>query len=164
LLDYARITTSNIALEQVDLDAVMTEAMDNVEDQVADRNAVVTMDPIMPIVRGSHPTLVMVMSNLLSNAIKFVDTNDAPRVNVRADRVDGNVRIWVEDNGIGISSDHAERVFDPFERLNGGRAFPGTGIGLAIVSAAISRMDGRVGVESEPGVGSRFWIELPRSW
>jgi len=164
ILAYCRVTTSDISMEQVDLDAVMTEALKSVEDQRLARKAVVTLDPVMPIVRGSHPTLVMVMSNLLSNALKFVDPEKTPKVSVRAERIDGHVRIWVEDNGIGISNDHVNRVFEPFERLNDGRAFPGTGIGLAIVSAAVSRMDGNVGVESEPGVGSRFWIELPRSW
>jgi len=164
ILQYCRVTTSDIAMEQVDLDAVMTEALASIEDQRKARDAVITLDPVMPIVRGSHETLVMVMSNLLSNAIKFVDPEKTPKVSVRAERIDGHVRIWVEDNGIGISPDHVSKVFEPFERLNGGRAFPGTGIGLAIVSAAASRMDGRAGVESEPGVGSRFWIELPRSW
>ena len=67
----------------------------------------------------------------------------------------------IEDNGIGFEVKHAERVFKVFERLHGvGSRYPGTGIGLAIVRKGIERLGGRVGVESELGRGSRFWIEL----
>jgi signal transduction histidine kinase len=70
------------------------------------------------------------------------------------------VRCWVEDNGVGIAPDHRERIFGIFERLHGGDRHPGTGIGLAIVRKGVERMGGRVGVESTPGEGSRFWVEL----
>ncbi|PMB44642.1 ATP-binding protein [Fischerella thermalis CCMEE 5330] len=72
------------------------------------------------------------------------------------------VRLWVEDNGIGIANQHQERIFRTFERLHGIESYPGTGIGLAIIKRGIERMGGRVGVESQLGQGSRFWIELPQ--
>jgi signal transduction histidine kinase len=72
------------------------------------------------------------------------------------------VRIWVEDNGIGIPAEFQERIFHVFERLNGA-AYPGTGIGLTIVRKGAERMGGRAGVESAPGEGSRFWIELGKA-
>jgi signal transduction histidine kinase len=74
----------------------------------------------------------------------------------------GLARIWVEDNGIGIAPGAHKRIFEMFQRMHGVDEYPGTGIGLAIVRKAMERMGGRVGVESEPGKGSRFWIELPR--
>jgi signal transduction histidine kinase len=73
------------------------------------------------------------------------------------------VRLWVEDNGIGIDPQYHQKIFGMFERLVSDREFEGTGIGLAIVHKAVERMGGRVGVESQPGDGSRFWIELPRA-
>ena len=77
---------------------------------------------------------------------------------------DGDLaRITVEDHGIGIAPQHQERIFRAFERLHGVESYPGTGMGLAIVRKAIERQGGRVGVQSEEGQGSRFWIELPRS-
>jgi len=102
-----------------------------------------------------------VLVNLLANGIKFVPSDRAPEVRVRADARDGRVRLWVEDNGIGIAPEHHERIFRVFERLHPATNYPGTGIGLAIVRKAMERMGGRVGVESELGRGSRFWIELP---
>jgi len=73
----------------------------------------------------------------------------------------GRVRLWIEDNGIGIAPEHHERIFRVFERLHRATDYPGTGIGLAIVRKAMERMGGSVGVESALGRGSRFWIELP---
>jgi signal transduction histidine kinase len=68
----------------------------------------------------------------------------------------------MEDNGIGIAPEHRQRIFRPFERLHGGSKFAGTGIGLAIVLKAVERLGGGAGVESRPGSGSRFWIDLAR--
>ena len=71
------------------------------------------------------------------------------------------VRLWVEDHGIGIAADAQARIFGIFVRLNSGELYEGSGIGLSIVAKAMQRMGGRVGVESEVGQGSRFWLELP---
>jgi len=71
------------------------------------------------------------------------------------------VRLWVEDNGIGIDPRYHDRVFGVFERLHTQEQYPGTGIGLAIVRKCMERMGGRAAVESEIGKGSRFWVEAP---
>jgi signal transduction histidine kinase len=71
------------------------------------------------------------------------------------------VRLTVQDNGIGISPQHHERIWNVFERLHDRDAYPGTGIGLAIVKRAMGRMRGSYGVDSDMGKGSKFWIELP---
>jgi signal transduction histidine kinase len=104
----------------------------------------------------------MAVRNLLSNALKYVPEGVSPRVTVRAEDRDGRVRLWVEDNGIGIPPEYHERIFRVFERLHPPEVYSGTGIGLAIVRRAIERMSGQTGLESTPGQGSRFWIELPR--
>ncbi len=70
------------------------------------------------------------------------------------------IRLWVEDNGIGIAPEHQKRIFRVFERLHGIESYPGTGIGLAIVQKGVDRMGGQVGLESQLGQGSRFWIQL----
>ncbi|HAJ63652.1 MAG TPA: ATP-binding protein [Cyanobacteria bacterium UBA8543] len=72
------------------------------------------------------------------------------------------VRLWIQDNGIGIAPEYHERIFRVFERLHGVETYSGTGIGLAIVRKGIERLSGQVGVESRPNQGSCFWIELPQ--
>src|SRR5207244_1419981 len=112
-------------------------------------------------VQGNPALLDQVLTNLLSNAVKFVAPGVRPRVTVRSERRDGRVLLWVEDNGIGIAAEFREQIFGIFQRLNREEDYPGTGIGLAIVRKAMERMGGKVGVESTPDQGSRFWIELP---
>jgi signal transduction histidine kinase len=81
-------------------------------------------------------------------------------VTIRAESRGNRVRIWIEDNGIGIALQDQERIFKMFERVDTPQDYEGTGIGLAIVRKAAERMGGAVGVESSPGQGSRFWLEF----
>jgi len=103
------------------------------------------------------------VDNLFSNAVKFVSPGVLPRVTVRSEVVGQDVRLWFEDNGIGISLPNQERIFALFGRINPVAEFEGTGIGLTIVRKAVERMGGKAGVESESGKGSRFWIQLKKS-
>ena len=114
----------------------------------------------MPPALGHRATLTQVVVNLVANGIRFVEPGRVPVVRVSAERVNGTVRLWVEDNGIGIDPAHHDRIFGVFERLHRTEEYPGTGIGLAIVRKGVERMGGHAGVQSAPGKGSRFWIEL----
>ena len=109
---------------------------------------------------GHETSLGQVVSNLLNNAAKFVAPGVKPRVRVRTERVGKNVRVWFEDNGIGIKPEFHERIFQMFQRLHPERKYEGTGIGLTIVRKAVEKMGGKVGFESDGRNGSRFWIEL----
>jgi signal transduction histidine kinase len=104
--------------------------------------------------------LEQALDNLVANALKFVAPGERPRIRIRAEYQGKQVRVWVEDNGIGIDPAHRGRIFEPFQRLHGIETYPGTGIGLAIVRRSLERMGGRCGVALGEGRGSRFWIEL----
>ncbi|HZM02896.1 MAG TPA: PAS domain-containing sensor histidine kinase [Candidatus Saccharimonadales bacterium] len=111
-------------------------------------------------VRGYEVALGQCISNLLCNAIKFVPAGRIPCVKVWTEPSNGHVRLWVQDNGIGILPHDQGRIFDIFSRVKTKGTYEGNGIGLNMVKKAVEKMGGRVGVESEPGRGSRFWIEL----
>src|SRR5262249_289523 len=114
-------------------------------------------------VKGNEAFLTQCISNLLSNGVKFVKPGDRPRVRVWTQESRDSVRVCFEDNGIGIAVENQHRIFDIFQRMHSHKEYEGTGIGLAIVKKAAERMNGRVGVDSNVGKGSRFWLELPRA-
>jgi signal transduction histidine kinase len=160
LLTYSRLTHIDVRMEKVPLEEVVNQVLRDMAPEIRERKAQVRMAERLPPVRAHRVMLTQVLVNLVSNAIKFVARGVEPRVEIRAEPRDGRVRLWVEDNGIGIAAEYHERIFRMFERLNRQEDYPGTGIGLAIVRKATERMGGTAGVESEPGRGSRFWIEL----
>jgi len=140
----------------------------------------------LPPVIGHEGFLTQCVSNILSNAIKFVSpgvtphvkiwaedrlelASEAPWADVAGKEIEGSaselaiVRVWFEDNGIGIATQDRSRVFRMFERINPAEQFDGTGMGLTIVRKAIQRLGGRINFESELGKGSKFWIELKKA-
>ena len=104
----------------------------------------------------------LALRNLLENAIKFSHASAAPCVEIGARESDGRVLLWVRDNGIGFDMQYHDRIFDIFQRLHRAEDYPGTGVGLALVRKAVSRMGGRVWAESEVGRGATFFLELPK--
>jgi signal transduction histidine kinase len=105
--------------------------------------------------------LAQVIFNLLSNAVKFNPPDVTPDVTVVTEPKQGFVRLSVTDKGIGIAPEHQDRIWNVFERLHDRDTFMGTGIGLAIVKRAVTRMGGSCGVQSQAGQGATFWIDLP---
>ncbi|HTL58976.1 MAG TPA: PAS domain S-box protein [Candidatus Limnocylindrales bacterium] len=122
--------------------------------------AEIRIDGPLPMVRGNEASLTQCLTNLLSNAVKFVAPGVTPHVRIHSETKGDRVRLWVEDNGIGINKEAQGKIFELFYRLHRSGEYEGTGLGLAIVRKAAERMGGQVGVESEPGAGSRFWVEL----
>lgn len=168
LLEYSRLSRIDLPLQPINLNSLVKQVLTQLEVSLQQKQAQVTIaEPLLEVV-GNYRTVEQIMTNLLTNAIKFVDSGVQPQVRISTERRDASgalrercVRLWVEDNGIGISPQHWERIFGVFERLHSIEAYPGTGIGLAIVRKGIERMGGQVGMESEVSQGSRFWIELP---
>ncbi|MFZ5481153.1 MAG: PAS domain S-box protein [Myxococcota bacterium] len=159
VLAYSQVSREALLAGPVDLDDVVSHVVAHYPEVAA---ASVRVRTPLGRVRGQDSLLVQVVSNLLGNAVKFVPEGRAPSVAVWSERRGAEMlRVVVQDNGIGIPREHWERIFRPFERLHPSEAWPGTGIGLAIVKKSVDRMGGRVGVESETGRGSRFWFELP---
>jgi signal transduction histidine kinase len=159
LLAYGRAARSDTPLTTVSVETAWQTALGQNELAIREKNACIETTLPLPLVRAHETTLGQVLANLLSNAVKFVRPDKTPQVRLWFQETGNVVRLWVEDNGIGIAAEHQERVFRAFERLHG-KEFSGTGIGLSIVRKGVERMGGSTGVESTVDEGSRFWIEL----
>ncbi len=158
VLTFSRVSRSELKLRPVFVDTLIHDLLDyypNMKSPLAQ----VEIKPLLPVI-GHEPSLTQVMSNYLTNAIKFAVPGTVPQIRIWSERRGDDVRIWVEDQGIGIDPQFQHRLFRMFERIHPHSPTEGTGVGLAVVRKAAERMNGTVGVESDGKSGSRFWIQL----
>jgi signal transduction histidine kinase len=161
LLEYSRVARVKFEPEAVSLRTVIGEAQRQLETDIKGSAAEIEVPAEVPVVLGNRALLTQTITNLLSNAMKFVPPGKQPKIQISIVQENGWVRVTVRDNGIGIPAEHREKIFRPFERLHPTDRYPGSGVGLAIVSKAMERMHGNFGYESQVNAGSEFWIELP---
>jgi PAS domain S-box-containing protein len=166
-LNYTRVLRRDFPLRPVPLLPLLQGLIESYP-ELCPHEAQIHLAPNLPTVMGNEAMLTECFSNLLRNAVKFVAPGQPPNVRLWAEWLPSppsatappKVRIWVEDKGIGIPPEEREAIFTMFRQVHPASMFPGTGIGLAIVRKGLQRIGGRVGVESAPGQGSRFWVEL----
>ena len=159
LLDYSRLSRIQIESAPVSIATAVKAACDQIDAGLRDQIKT-SIDPPLRV-SANMATLTQSLFNLINNGLKFYPAGQTPHVEVSARRDGANIIVEVCDEGIGIAAQHQERIFQVFERLHSQEAYPGTGIGLAIVKRGINRIGGKVWVESAPGKGSRFYISLP---
>ncbi|MEG4282736.1 ATP-binding protein [Microcoleus sp. A006_D1] len=159
LLEYSRVGRSGKPFQMTDCNHAVQQAIVNLQGAIRDTQAVVTYTEL-PAVMGDSSQFAQLFQNLIGNAIKY--RHDAPpQVHITACQQEENWLFSVSDNGIGIASQHQERIFQIFQRLHTQREYSGTGIGLAICQKIVERHGGSIWVESEPGQGSTFHFTLP---
>jgi signal transduction histidine kinase len=159
LLEYSRAGRGHLSVEEVAVRSVVEQALDALAGTIEERGAQVVVGEL-PVVCADRASLCRVFQNLVGNAVKFTE-EETPRVSIEADRDNGDWRFSVRDNGIGMKPEHAQRIFEPFQRLHGEEDYPGTGIGLAICERIVDQLGGRIWVASTPGEGSVFHFTLP---
>ncbi|MDX1611050.1 MAG: ATP-binding protein [Candidatus Thermoplasmatota archaeon] len=163
LLAYSRVNANPIEARPVDIGDLIEETRHTVQPILQEsQGEIVTQD--LPTIHGDAGQLSQLFQNLIANALKFRG-DEPPRVEVSAERKDDHWIFSVEDNGIGIREEHAERIFNLFQRLNRRADYDGTGIGLAICRRVVERHGGSIWVEpvGDPQApsGSRFRFTLP---
>jgi PAS domain S-box-containing protein len=159
LLAYSRVARQEADLQPTDCGAVFERTLENLRAAIEESGARVTCDPL-PTIAGDEVRLAELFANLIGNAIKF-RSKAPPQVHVSARRKETEWVFSVRDNGIGISPEHFERIFEIFQRLHRKDEYPGTGIGLAICRKIVESHRGRLWVESEPGKGATFYFTVP---
>ncbi len=160
VLVYSKIPRTNLQLQPVALDKLVSDIVQQFRQDDSSRAEIVIEAPLFPVM-GNESLLSQAISNLVDNAVKFVPPGRVPHVKIWTESNKAKVRLWVEDNGIGIKLEHQKRIWGMFERVHPQTKFEGTGIGLAIVRKTVERMNGAMGVVSDGIDGSKFWIELP---
>lgn len=164
LLAYSRVENKQrpFAPKSVSLRSVLTDVLHDLDSRIQDSSAEIVLQNVDIQVLGDPNQLHQVFQNLLSNAIKFQRPDTAIHISVLVEKESSEVwRVSVRDNGVGISKDMQERIFQIFQRLHTRGEFEGTGLGLAIVKKIVERHRGTISVESTPGVGSSFSFTLP---
>jgi len=157
VLAYSRVSRQSVVLRPMVLEQLIQSVI--VEHPELHAANIHVETPLLPV-QGDEASLTQCLVNLLSNATKFVPPGVKPEIRVRTEPSGDMVRLCVEDNGIGIELRDQSKLFTLFHRVQSD--YEGSGLGLAIVKRAAERMGGSVGVISERGKGSRFWIELQR--
>jgi PAS domain S-box-containing protein len=164
ILDFERLDRGQVQMQMadVDLQPLFDQALESVRPVADEQRIALVCSPTELRLQADAVRIVQILINLVSNAIKFSPADREVRVWAEG-KDDGRVRVFVEDQGQGIHDSHQRRIFERFARVEtaDNRDKGGTGLGLAICKSIVEHHGGRIGVDSEPGVGSTFWFELP---
>ncbi|MBI1224674.1 MAG: PAS domain-containing protein [Bacteroidetes bacterium] len=156
LLDHSRIgNRKNGSFSSVDFSQVLAEVISDLKHLIREKQADIQSGPL-PLFRAHPQEINMLFQNLLTNALKFQRLGVPPIIRISATEEEQYWHFKVGDNGIGIATEHSEKIFKMFQRLHSKEEIPGTGVGLAQCRKIVELHRGRIWLESEEGVGSVF--------
>jgi PAS domain S-box-containing protein len=160
LLLYSRVGR-HIESENVDCNIALENVISNLQLLIGENNASVTYEKL-PVIKADYLRIEQLFQNLISNAIKYHKPDLKPKIHIYS-FVDNRKHVFIiKDNGIGISQEYFELIFQIFKRLHKNNEFSGTGIGLAICKKIVEKLNGDIWVKSSPGKGSEFYFSIPQ--
>lgn len=160
VLAYSKVDLMGIEWELTDMETSLKQALNNLRRRIAETNAQVTYDA-MPRIVADNTQLMQLFQNLIGNAIKFMKKEEAPQIHIGVQRQEDAWLFSVQDNGIGIDPQFADRIFVIFQRLHTRDEYPGSGMGLAICKKIVECHRGQIWVESALGQGATFYFTIP---
>jgi PAS domain S-box-containing protein len=162
LLEFSRVGRIDVEKEDVDLEDILEDVVLLYKKQIEDKKAVVVWGE-MPVIYGRRELLQQLFRNLLSNALKYHEKGGHPEVLVSFTETETHWGFSVKDNGIGISNEYKEKIFNIFQRLHNKDEYSGTGVGLAICKKIVEMHNGEIWMESEEGKGSTFYFTVAKT-
>ncbi len=162
LLAYSRMERRSLDQQTVELLPLVQRVLEEHDADIERLGARIDLSALQPLMLTTdREGLAVILRNLIGNALKFHRPGVYPELVMGSRLENGHHRIWVKDNGVGFDMKYSDKIFGIFQRLQRSDAYPGTGVGLALVSKAAQRMGGRVWADSAPGQGATFHLELP---
>ncbi|MEZ4829470.1 MAG: ATP-binding protein [Bacteroidia bacterium] len=161
ILAYSRIKTHSQPFTEVDMNEVMEDVCANLDLVISDTRAEVKCGNL-PRIKADPQQMLQLLQNLVSNALKFQPEGQAPVVEVAAEEKPGSFIFSVKDNGIGMESQYAERIFQMFQRLHAKDKYPGSGVGLAVCKEIVVRHSGKIWFESQENMGTTFFFTIKK--
>lgn len=160
ILLLAGVRKASVQIKPLAMGKIVAESCQRLKGAIEQAGAEICLPGTWPVAVGYAPWVEEVWANYLSNALKY--GGQPPRIELGAASLPGrqSARFWIKDNGPGLSAADCQRLFTPFTRIHTDRA-EGHGLGLSIVQRIVERLNGQVGVESQPGQGSMFYFDLP---
>ncbi|ETR72165.1 MAG: two-component hybrid sensor and regulator [Candidatus Magnetoglobus multicellularis str. Araruama] len=162
LLDYSRVGQGGLSVESVDLNELFSKIIKGLTSKISETKGTIHVPDDLPVIKSNATLVTQIFSNLLSNALTFHHQDIPPVIELTHEDLSHYWSITVSDNGIGIPTEHHERIFKVFQRLHTQDEYVGTGIGLSIVKKAIQHMGGNISLDSTPGKGTSFTIKFPK--
>ena len=161
LLAYSRIERREIKKSNVNFSELIDKLIVEYQSEIDSGNMQFKKEIEYDTLITDIEAITQATRNLIDNAVKFTSGRKDPEVTIACKKQGDHVLIFVKDNGIGFDMKYYDKIFEIFQRLHLSEEYPGTGVGLAVVRKAVERLGGKIWAESEPEVGSIFYMELP---
>ena len=174
LLQYSRTNRTKNNFETVDLNTTIENAIVELSELIHEKDASINYD-LLPTINGVEFQLTQLFINIISNSLKYAKEHEVPIISITCEEInaknDPNLnsteskpfyKITFTDNGIGFEQEHAEKIFNLFQRLHGKTDYPGTGVGLAICKKIVDNHNGYIFAKGEPNIGASFSIYFPK--
>lgn len=162
LLEYSRIGKSNIKVEKVDLNKLLSDVLQQYQSIIDEAGAQLII-PDLPVIRATNSSMGQIFQNLISNTLKYRHSERKPVIRIDCKELPTHWQFSVSDNGIGIETRYYDKVFDVFQRLHNKDEYSGTGIGLAICKKIVEKFDGEIWVDSDFPEGSTFYFTVRKN-
>jgi len=163
LLNYSLVSSNNTIFANIKVDEIIENTILSLNATISEKKAKIEMEEIPEFIKGDASRLQQLFQNLIANALKFIDGNTIPLIKISYENLEDYWKFYVSDNGIGISEENRDRIFNLFNRLHSTTEFKGNGIGLTMCKKIVEQHHGEINVYSREGEGSTFYFTISKN-